>query len=83
MSDELTKDILRPAVTIYDHIMLWCTLHRESGTTANMLVLVCCSVSPDGGIGSSALLGGVVKGAGTLFSSLKDASSKVMQSVAG
>lgn len=33
--------------------------------------------------GNSALLGGVVKGANSLFSNIKDMSSKVMQSVAG
>eukprot|EP00794_Sanderia_malayensis_P008283 gene8283-9167_t len=34
-------------------------------------------------LGGSAILGNVVKGAGTLFSNIKDASSKVVQSVAG
>lgn len=33
--------------------------------------------------GNSALLGGVVKGANSLFSNIKDMSNKVMQSVAG
>lgn len=34
-------------------------------------------------IGSSAILGNVVKGAGFLFNNIKDVSSKVVQSVAG
>ena len=33
--------------------------------------------------GNSALLGGVVKGANSFFSNIKDMSNKVMQSVAG
>ena len=33
--------------------------------------------------GSAAVFGGVVKGAGTFFSNIKDMSSKVVQSVAG
>ena len=38
---------------------------------------------PPSSAGNSALLGGVVKGANSLFSNIKDMSNKVMQSVAG
>lgn len=40
-------------------------------------------VSPSPSSGNSAILGGVVKGANSFFSNIKDMSNKVMQSVAG
>ena len=51
------------------------TIYQLSGSTSGP------PVPPSSG--NSALLGGVVKGANSLFSNIKDMSNKVMQSVAG
>ena len=47
-----------------------------------MLVWTTAYISDQAGSGA-AVFGGVVKGAGTFFSSIKDMSNKVVQSVAG
>ena len=47
-----------------------------------MLVWITAHISDQAGSGA-AVFGGVVKGAGTFFSNIKDMSNKVVQSVAG
>ena len=72
------------AILLYTFANIWCLFSVRSLQNFYRSFLGNTSgPPPSSSSGNSALLGGVVKGANSLFSNIKDMSNKVMQSVAG